>query len=264
METPAVNNVLALPPAYYERLGSSLEEKLFFLDRIPKDVTVFADFGCGDGRLLANVAERRANVHFTLGYDRNADVLRTNSPTSHWTPSLATFEARIQALRKQGHKVCLILSSVVHEVLSQGLSWFKFWAMIRGLGCDFVAIRDMACSIDAKSDTSQRGHEAAIRTGLLDDILLYGTEGTFEFQNRADFLQALLKYRYTENLHAELAEDYFALSSEQWLNLTNVGSGYTVQHFDHHSVPWHRENWKRDFGLDIEDPTHIKIILKKV
>lgn len=256
-------NVLSLPAKYYERLGSSLEEKLFFISRIPSDVTVFADFGCGDGRLLANLAERR-HCDFQIGYDINAKALPEADTHSIYTAHLGLFAAAVLRQQRLGRKVCLILSSVVHEVLSQGRNWFKFWNDIRTINPDWIVIRDMACSLEAQiapAGPEARHLEADPRMA---NSLLYNADVPGMFSTRAEMLEALLKYRYSENMKQELDETYFPLAAEQWLNLTNVGSGYQIQHFDHHSVPWHRENWKRDFGMDIEDPTHIKIILKKV
>lgn len=259
------NNVLQLPASYYTRLGSSIEEKLFFLSRIPSEVTVFADFGCGDGKLLAAINERRVGTQFTLGYDRNAKALpEALDCYEQFTSSLDLFKVAIMRQQRLGRKVCLILSSVIHELLSQGIGWGSIWNMVRDLNPDYIVIRDMACTNEAKRQPA--GLMANTMLNVDDrftDIALYGTNGTFEFQSHADFLQALLKYRYTENIRAEIEEDYFSLTSEQWHNIVTIGSGYKLHHFDHHSVPWHRENWKRDFGLDIEDPTHIKIILKK-
>lgn len=257
--------VLPLPASYFERLGSSLEEKIFFLSRIPSEVTVFADFGCGDGRLLAEVETRR-KTDALLGYDHHPSAFETcYGKTTQFTNSLPLFVMRLEAQRRAGHKICLILSSVVHEVLSQGTSWFKFWKLIREFNPDYIAIRDMACSIDA----TVKGPRSNMAMQLEGDdrmaaSLLYNTAETGMFTTQAEVLEALLKYHYTENMQQELDESYFPLAAEQWFNLTNVGSGYQISYFDHHSVQWHRENWKRDFGLDIEDPTHIKIILKKV
>lgn len=257
------NNVVPLHPAdYYSRLGSSLEEKLFFLDRIPSDVTVFADWGCADGRLLAAVAERR-DVQYTIGFDLQASALPPGPYANQtFTDQLHLFAHAIYRQKRLGRKVCLVLSSVVHEILSQGTSWHSFWKIVREIGADYIAIRDMACELDAT-------FRSPIVTNLEADdrmaaSLLYNVREVGQFSTQAEMLEALLKYRYTENMQAELQESYFALAAEQWLNLCNVGSGYQVTHFDHHSVAWHRQNWKQDFGLDIEDPTHVKIILKRI
>jgi len=264
-----VHNVVRLPTdvsKYYRRMESSMPDKLFFVERLPHDVTVFADFGCGDGSLLDFVILERPTCRAAIGYDISKDALRRASaknPDGFWTPSFAAFGARIDRWKREGHKVCLVLSSVVHEVLASPAGFIAFWRMLRALECDYIAIRDMACEIDAFSSPAV-DQDRLLESGLMRDVVLYGTGGNFAFQNRAEMLQALLKYRYEDDIHKELAENYFPLSAEQWLNATTIGSGYQLMHFDHYSLPFNRERWFDDFGVNVPDPTHIKILLKRI
>lgn len=243
---------------YYYELWKSLEDKMWFLERLPKDVSVIADFGCGDGYLLLNCSARG---YHTVGYDKNPEPLAGTAFTNH----LAIFAAQIAAHRRAGRKVCLVLSSVIHEVLSVDRKpWALFWRQVRALGCDYVAIRDMAVEVDLKTTPVESDLELLLlRSSKLTHWLLYGASTVGTFSNRAEMLQALLKYPYADTAR-EYAEDYFALSAEQYLNLTTIGSGYSLRHFEHYSMPYHVERWKKDFGVTIMDPTHIKLLLKRM
>lgn len=254
------------PSSYYAKLEGSIKDKLWFVERVPAEVTVFADFGCGDGALLNALRQVRPGAEL-IGYDHNGDAVEAaiarHMGGGFWTPHLAFFAASIATHRKQGKKVCLILSSVVHEVLSQGTSWKAFWQTIRDLGADYVAIRDMAVEGSALETEVDPALELTLmRCDQLTHFLLYGVKDCGRFANRAEMLEGLLKYRY-QDTEREYAENYFALTVEQWHNLTACGSGYQLRHFDHHSMAWHRARWHEDFGVDIPDATHLTVLLKK-
>lgn len=242
-----------------------MPDKLFFLSKVPEDVSVFADFGCADGRLLATVRENR--LCDVIGYDHNPGSIEAAlaaTPSGYWTPHLALFAAQLNAYHKQGKKSCLILSSVVHEVLSAGTSFHSFWKTIRSLGCDYIAIRDMAVEGDLHDTPVAPPVELAmLRSDKLTHWLLYGVRNPGSLSSKAEMIEGLLKYDY-EDTTKEYAETYLALTSEQWINLVSIGSGYQLRHFEHYSMPYHRERWWKDFGVTIMDPTHVNIMLKKV
>lgn len=264
-------NVHSAPPhgdiaTYAQRLRGSMEDKLFFLSRVPQDVTVFADFGCADGSLLWGVAKERyfepgGHELTCIGYDidhqmvqlaRQSDKFRAGG--FEFTSAPAMFRARIERQHRMGKKSCLVLSSVVHEVVSQGTSWRTFWSYVQSLGCHYVAIRDMAVTRNAKYEHGYPPEWLA--AARLHDPL-------FPCLGTADILQVLLKARYPENAEREAAEDYFAVTAEQFLNWTTIGSGYRLRHFDHAPLPYLVEDWKRRYGLTITEPTHVKLLLQR-
>lgn len=252
---------------YYGRMAHSLKDKLFFVDRLPGDISVAVDFGCGDGKLLDAVSYELPQLRHLIGYDLATDALalaKQRSPDVFWTPSIAHVRLKLDALHKAGHKSVLILSSVIHEVLSSGTSWAAFWETVRSLGCDYVVIRDMAVSVEAFTTKVDPETESRLSAAPeLQDIMLFGTKEPGTFESRAEMLQALLKFGYEADLEKELAENYFAVTAEMYLNLTMVGSGYSVRHYDHHSLKFNRDRWSELFGVKVCDPTHIKIILKR-
>lgn len=260
--------------AYNNRLRHSMADKLFFVDRIPHDVTVFADFGCADGHLLREVhMERREwpggwdGVY--IGYDHNPAMVvaakaRRTMGRFEFTDSYPMFAARVERYHHEGRKVCLVLSSVVHEVLSQRPDEFvPFWHLLKRLGCEYIAIRDMAVEADAFRQSPGEDAEAAYRDPHVAHFLTYGVEEPGSFKHRAEFLEGLLKADYRDNWENEYAERYFPLTSEQWLNFTTVGSGYRLRHFEHTPLPFLQQKWKERYGIHVPDPTHIKMILQK-
>lgn len=262
--------------AYNARLRHSMADKLFFVERVPAEVTVFADFGCADGYLLRQLhMERREwpggwDCHF-IGYDHNPQMIREakgrrTMGVYEFTSDYAMFAARLERHHKLGRKSCLVLSSVVHEVLSQDPNQFAaFWHNIRLLGCDYIAIRDMACEDRAHDDDiTASEHDAMTRNWRLTHAVgSHTVQFDAAYASRAEFLQGLLKADYEDNWDNELEENYFPLTAEQWLNLTTIGSGYKLRHFEHAPLAFLQQKWREQYGIYVADPTHIKLLLQK-
>lgn len=261
--------------AYTERLRDSMADKLFFIERIPSDVTVFADFGCADGALLREVHLHRRDwpqgfKGVYIGYDHNPTMIAKAKQSRavgnfEYTADYHMFAARLNRHHRQGKKSCLILSSVVHEVLSQRPGDFlTFWHLLKHLGCEYIAVRDMAVGADALArGPGVEDAEAVYRDPNMAHFLSLGVEKPGTFSNRAEFLEGLLKADYRDNWQNEYAERYFPLTAEQWLNYTTVGSGYKLRHFEHSALPYLQHHWAERYGVFVPDPTHIKLILQK-
>ncbi|WP_269929959.1 hypothetical protein [Aminobacter sp. HY435] len=244
-------------------------DKLFFVERVPGEVTVFADFGCADGYLLRQLhMERREwpggwDCHF-IGYDHNPDMIREAKARRtigvyEFTSDFAMFAARLDRHHRLGRKSCLVLSSVVHEVLSQDpLQFEAFWHNIRLLGCDYIAVRDMAVEERAHHVSPEPAEYAATWDNDRIRTVVYNERPT-----RAGWLQALLKADYADNFENELRENYFPLTAEQWLNFTTIGTGYKLRHFEHAPLAFLQRKWREQYGIYVPDPTHIKLLLQK-
>lgn len=260
---------------YKARLRHSMAEKVFFLGKVPADVTVFADFGCADGSLLREVQKERLDYPqgwqtSYIGYDHSPDMVsaakhRRPNADFELTSSFPMFRARLERHHAMGHKVCLILSSVVHEVMSQEPGTFaRFWQALLDLGCEFIAVRDMAVE-DATYTipVSTEEAEKALRCEAMGHFALYGTQTPGQFAHRAEFLEGLLKSGYRDNWENEYKERYFPLTAEQWLNYTTIGTGYALRHFDHSPLPYLQQRWWEQYGLHVPDATHVKLLLQK-
>lgn len=255
---------IADAPQYHANLRKALRDKLWFVGLIPTSRPVtYIDFGCADGALLGAIQRDNPNAEI-VGYDIRQDAIEqaiSRLPGGYWTPNIEMLGVKAQEAKRQGRRTVLILSSVVHEVLSQGTMWWQFWQTVRSLSCDYIAIRDMAVEAEtSKLPPSYREAEALCCAAEYQQWMLKG-DG---MENRKDMLHGLLKYRYTEGWEREFNENYFPLSAEEYLNLCSVGSGYQLRHFEHYSYAHHRERWFTDFGITVNDPTHIKLLLKRI
>lgn len=260
---------------YNMRLRHSMADKVFFLERVPAEVTVFADFGCADGHLLRELHLHRREQPggwdgVYVGYDHNPDMIaaaKRNRADGNYefTADYAMFAARLERHHRQGRKSCLVLSSVVHEVLSQRPGGFiPFWHLLGQLGCEYIAIRDMAVEADAfHHSPGVADTEAVCRDPNMAHFLLYGVEEPGTFSHRAEFLEGLLKADYRDNWENEYAERYFPLTAEQWFLATTLPGTYQLRHFEHSPVPFLQAKWRERYGIHVPDPTHIKLILQR-
>ena len=71
----------------------------------------------------------------------------------------------------------------------------------------------------------------------------------------------LLKYRYQAEWERELRENYLPISVERMLGL--VPTEYTPTFIEHYTLPFLRERVMADFGIQLQERTHFKLILKK-
>lgn len=259
--------------AYTGHMASSMDEKLFFLADIPQDVKAFIDFGCADGALLRELAQRRdaASATYLLGYDPDPEMLRLatakGDPTISYVGSWDALVSKIGTLNRMGMKSCIILSSVVHEAVGKGAEFSSMEELmdtIESLRCTYIVIRDMAPPAASKfTPVSSEELEALKRNRAMQRTMLYAAPVPGFVTNRALMLQCLLKYRYVENFFKEAREDYFPATAEDWEDAGTTSPTYHLRFFRHYSSQGHRAKWAEDFGLDIQDPTHIQLIMER-
>lgn len=120
---------------YNEELALSLHEKLFFLDKLQglPERTLFVDFGCGDGSLLAAIREDFPEAAL-WGVERD-QVQRTLARRHGWVEPTWSNLVCDHGLPHMPRVA--IFSSVLHEspyLLEHALA----------AGFDYIVIRDMA------------------------------------------------------------------------------------------------------------------------
>lgn len=76
-----------------------------------------------------------------------------------------------------------------------------------------------------------------------------------------DIVHYLLKYKYTENWEREVQQNYVPITLEQLLD--KILDGYEVTYFDHFTLPYIAWQIKKDFGIELTTPTHVKLILRR-
>jgi len=267
--------------AYNASMSKALVDKLFMMDKVQADV--FVDFGCADGTLL-NVLNNLFPDKQYIGYDHNAEMIRAAAykfgvKKEEGDEKVISFRAKknvlltsdhlelwmvFQGLKKQGLKVCLILSSVIHEVYSYGPETVKgFWDRIWALAPEFIAIRDM-CVSQTASRPSDDIIVARIRQTFgkthPDELTAWEAQwGTLE--ENWSLTNFFLHYRYVENSDLEWKENYLPLNKEALLKL--VPKEYFPHYINHYTLPFLRDEVWKDFGVQLQERTHLQLILRK-
>lgn len=249
--------------SYNKNMAKSLIDKMFFWDKV--DATFFVDFGCADGALIKFLQNLDPEIHF-LGYDNSNDMLNIarkncNNGKTIFTDKWSDVKTAVNIQRLEGRKTCLILSSVIHEVIhySGEKEINDFWSNVYNSGFDYVCVRDIIPSrtIDRPADLND--YIKLIQTGNKNKIANFERVwGSLE--NNKNLIHFLLKHKWDENWDREIKENYFAIYREEFLGL--IGKNYELIYHEHFVLPYIRETVKKEFGIIITDNTHLKLILK--
>ena len=239
---------------YNGRMELSMIDKLFFADKVQPDLVV--DFGCADGSLLRHLKELKPELD-VIGFD-------TDPNTGSNFVNIAHNWGLIEELIKKAKDPSLILSSVIHEVChyASRAEIDDFWQKVFGSNFRYIIIRDMvpSRSIDRPSciNDVKKAYHKFLHTKALTDF--EGIWGSIE-SNR-QLLHFLLKYRYlTPNWDREVRENYLPITREDLL--AKIPNEYDVLFHEHYVLPFIWQSVKNDTGIEIKDPTHIKLILKR-
>jgi hypothetical protein len=254
--------------AYNASMMKPLMDKLFFADKVKADL--FVDFGCADGTLL-NVLSSLFPQFEYLGYDQSPEMIELgrkklgDRPNVSLTANHLEVWNRVEEAKQGGRKVCLILSSVIHEVYSYGPEKVEgFWKQVWALSPDFIAIRDM-CVSQTASRPSDEIVVARVRQifgkSHVEALTAWETQwGSLE--ENWSLTNFLLHYRYVENADREWKENYLPISKEKLLRL--VPPSYVPHYINHYTLPFLRDEVWKDFGVQLQERTHLQLILRKI
>jgi len=245
---------------YNNGMKKSLIDKAFFLDKV--DADIFVDFGCADGLLIEFIEHMFPDTQ-CIGYDISPDQLdraaeRTSAPLfSDWNELLAHLSEVAG-----GKKVAVICNSLIHEVYAYGDldSVEEFWSRIFNPVFKYVIIRDM-CVSKSVNRVADIIDVAKVRreydqTRLTDFETNWGM-----INNNWSLVHFLLKYRYVSNWDREVKENYLPINFENLL--LKIPTEYNIQFVDHYTLPYLRQTVKDEFDINIQDNTHVKLILKR-
>lgn len=241
---------------YNLAMQKSMMDKLYFMDKV--DAKSFFDYGCADGTLL-HAASLLFPGHHYCGYDY--DITMVEKCKHKATSSKDEFESWADLW--EGPK-CLILSSVVHEEYSYYRDDVEdFWGWVftdDGPSFDYVAIRDM-CVSRTTSRPSDPISAAKVRMRYDREKLSQWEARWGSLDENWSLVHFLLTYRYTDGWDREMRENYLPVPLEELLSL--VPDGWEPRYIEHFTLPFVRECVRRDFGVDLQDRTHLKLILAR-
>ena len=248
---------------YNERMNRSMLDKVFFLDKI--NATRFIDYGCGDGTLLNFISQHVGSDIRLLGYDNDPKMIKdaqekTNriTFTNEWNYSLLGRE-------KEEDSNALILSSVIHEIYhySAPHEVDEFWKRVFSGHFDYIVLRDMIPSRTIArpsdiNDVAKVYKNFLYKQELIDFEMIWGS-----IENNKSLVHFLLKYKYMQpNWAREVRENYMPLYREDLLALLDTNR-YEIIYHEHYPLPYIKQCVQSDLNIELKDPTHLKLILKK-
>jgi SAM-dependent methyltransferase len=248
---------------YNAEMRKSLVDKIFFVDKI--DAEVIVDYGCADGATIAFLKAIFPEKTY-LGFDispSELDHARRILPDVDFHSDYDALVARLSELRQAGLRTAVVCNSLIHEVHSYGTPGDakEFWSRIFSDAFDYVVIRDMSVS---ESTTRQSDTLSVLRIRQrYDRERLRQFETTWGSINENwSLVHFLLKYRYVENWAREVKENYLPLNYEDLL--TRIPDGWDPIFHEHFTLPFIRQQVKKDFNIELQDRTHVKLILQRI
>ena len=241
---------------YNAGMRKSMLDKIWWLDKIGDDVDTVLDYGCADGARLSMVHEMNHDMGL-IGYDFNKDMIelaKGNLPIGYFFDNYAAANTFTPESR-----TILIASSVFHEIENYSHNVTSEYERIFNNGYKYIAIRDMFVS-EKSCGIADQPTVAKVRQQYdLSKIREFEEHiGSLDFNE--NLLQFFLTYRYNENWDREVRENYFPHTIEEFLS--KIPDHYEVVHFEHYILPFVRTQVWKDFGVQLTDPTHGKILLK--
>lgn len=248
--------------AYTHRMDLSMMDKLFFVDKIDPDLVV--DFGCATGTLLKNLKALNPSLR-VIGYDSDPNMAKHGVGNVSITPDWEFIQSIPTSYGgKDVHRPALILSSVIHEVCHYGskVDIDAFWSKVFESGFHYIVIRDMVPSrsvdrVSCINDVKKLYHKFLGSKALTDFERIWGS-----IENNRNLVHFLLKYRYLEpNWEREVRENYIPVAREDLL--AKIPLEYDVVFHEHYVLPYILQNVRDETGIELKDPTHLKLILRK-
>lgn len=255
--------------SYNDNMIKGIEDKLFFLNLLPKSRYIFVDFGCADGTLINTMCNIGSFPNTYIGYDTSDIMINLAKTKWNWSKKddvcfTSDWKEVESIISDKFSKKVLILSSVIHEVYSYAKSQEDikdFWKIITSGIFDYIVIRDMLPTEDIN-----RSSDENIYKNVIDKIKI-PKERVKEFcdiwgnlTNNKSLIHFLLKYRWQINWDREVKENYFPIYLEE---LLDAFYNYNLDYLKRFRVPFLDEYFKKEFDITLEDYTHCKLIFSK-
>jgi len=242
---------------YNIAMRQSMMDKMFFMDKIGGGVKKILDYGCGDGSLIENMNLMFPEHQYT-GYDNDRKMLTIAQAATQHLPNVSITDG----MRTPFDHDVVVLNSVIHEIYSYSLSEIDlFWdKLCLDMKPEYIVVRDM-CVTNTTSRTSCPTSVARIKQIFNPDKIAQWESKWGSLHENWSLVHFLLTYRYTDNWDREYRENYLPVSVESLL--ARFPREYVPTFVEHYTLPFLREQVMKDFGIQLQDSTHLKLILKK-
>ncbi|MGV9141488.1 MAG: class I SAM-dependent methyltransferase [Promethearchaeota archaeon] len=246
---------------YNEKMKKSLLDKIFFMDKI--EATLIVDYGCADGTLIHFLSSLFPETYY-IGYDIDENMLKKALEkfseednvffTSNWE--------EVENAAMNDKNTAVILSSVIHEVYTYGTQneVNDLWENIFARWFQYVIIRDMIPGFSIDKESNINDVKNVLRKGkawqIRDFEQIWGS-----IEQNKNLIHFLLKYDYIDNWEREVRENYFPILREEMLK--KIPDEYDIEFSEHFILPFLRNKIRKDFGIELKDNTHLKLILRR-
>ena len=248
---------------YISGMAKGANDKTDFLSKI--DVDCILDFGCADGYILNTIDKQYPNIKGLIGYDIDDNMI--NMIKSKY-PHIKATDNWKEAVYWAGEydKVALSLMSVIHEVYTYGSpqAIHQFWKQqVFNPEFEYVVIRDMMPALEygqmkpSDEDIEKIKNKLWKHKKYRKSFEEHWGEITNDMRT---MLHWLLKYDYKSNWGREVKENYFPVSLETVKS--KIPQGWKIIYEDHYIFEPIANKVKRDFGIELKHPTHVKMIIK--
>jgi len=249
--------------AYIGGMAKGADDKIDFLSKINPDCVL--DFGCADGYILNKLDQKYPNIKGLVGYDldeKMINLIKSKYPhiqaTDNWKEAVY--------LATEYDTIALSLMSVIHEVYTYSSSKdiHRFWSQqVFNPNFKYVVIRDMMPSKEyntlkpSKEDISKLRWKLWKMRKYRKSFEAHWGEITANMKN---MLHWLLKYDYKSNWGREVKENYLPVSLETVKS--KIPNGWKIIYEDHYIFQPIADKVKKDFGIELKYPTHVKLIIQ--
>jgi len=242
---------------YNISMSKGVRDKIFFLDKVSPDCIV--DFGSADGFMLSEIKKINPNINL-IGYDIDDEMI-SKSMIKHPDIFVTNDWNVVMSKISKYKKPAVFLSSVIHEVYSYstGKNINKFWNDIYSENFKWVIIRDMMPSkyFEKMNILDVNKIKQHSNPSYLKDFEEYWGDIGRDYRN---LLHWLLKYKYTNNWERELKENYLPITLETLKE--KIPPNWKIIYEDHYIYEYFKKLIKNDFGVELVDPTHLKMIIE--
>lgn len=210
--------------------------------------------------MMSIIGKRNTDIKL-VGCDINKEMLMRTKRRVPQSFVTANFQEALENIEVKDS--VLNLSSVIHEIYTYSLDYAikRFWEDVFNPGFKYIAIRDfcVSTSVNKRSDVN----DLAKLLHFADNKQIADFENVWgSLRENRNLVHFLMKYRYIENWEREVHENYFPITLENILSIIPTDK-YEIVCFEDYILPYTYNRIKEDFGIELHDNTHIKLLLKR-